>query len=78
MLSVHPLLAAPGQEGLQGGVRILSAITFVPITPDLQPHQGNPDIQGPVKLIGIGGKTKNKMSTTDLFYCILDLVCKHW
>lgn len=60
MFSVHPLLAAPGQEGLQGGVRILSAITFVPITPDLQPHQGNPDIQGPVKLTGIGGKRKQK------------------
>lgn len=50
MFSVHPLLATPGQKGLQGGVGILSYIAFIPITPDLQPHQGNPDIQGSVKL----------------------------
>jgi len=47
---VHPLLATPGQKGLQGGVGVLTYITFVPVTPDLQPYQGNPDIQGSVKL----------------------------
>lgn len=50
MFSVQPLFAAPGQKGFEGGVRILCHITFIPIIPDLQPHQSNPDVQGPVKL----------------------------
>lgn len=50
MFSVQPLFATPGQKGLEGGVGILCYITFILVIPDLQPHQGNPDIQGPVKL----------------------------
>lgn len=43
-------LAPPAKEGPKGRVRVLGDFTLIPVRPYLQAHEGNPDVQGSVKL----------------------------